>query len=63
MLRSSSTGESIYDPKTEKTAHKQIQETKKCKEKQSSTASDLEQEEYMMTNNRTLRELATPGLT
>ena len=63
MPRSSRTGELIYNPDIEKTACRRRQETKKRKEGQSSTANDLDQQEYMMANNRTLRELAAPDLT
>ncbi|XP_027150222.1 uncharacterized protein LOC113750449 [Coffea eugenioides] len=63
MSRSSRTGKFIYDPEVEKAACRRRQETKKCKEGQSSIANDSEEDEISMANNQTLRELAAPKLT
>ena len=78
MPRSSRPGELIYGPEVKKTARRLKQETKKYKEGHFFVAfpdfnmaielstdysSDLEQKEYIMANNRTLRALAAPDLT
>ncbi|XP_027083776.1 uncharacterized protein [Coffea arabica] len=63
MLRSSPTGELVYDAEVEKAARKRRQETKRQKEGHLFAANESVEDEISMANTQTLRELAAPELT